>query len=101
MIIELPKLTEEELCELGLRIKEIFEITEDKPIHQVGQIHMQALANYIKTRAGGRVATFVRSAVNILQESVAKGDNFEFNDSYEFITGKVIQEERKTKEAAD
>lgn len=101
VIIDLPELTEEELCELGLRIKEIFEITEDKPIHQVGQIHMQALANYIKTRAGGRVATFVRSAVNILQESVTKGDKFDFNDSYEFIIGKVIQEERKTKEAAD
>jgi len=101
VMIELPELTEKELCNLGLKLKEIFEITEGKPIPQIRQIHMQALANYIKTRAGGRVATFVRSTVNILQESVAKGDNFDFNDSYEFITGKVIQEERKTKEAAD
>jgi len=101
VIIDLPKLTEEELCKLGLKIQEIFEIANGKPIPQIKLVHMQALANYIKTRAGGRVATFVRSAVNILQESVAKGVKFDFNDSYEFITGKVIQEERKTKEAAD
>jgi len=101
VIIELPELTEEELCDLGLKLKEIFEITEGKPIPQIGQIHMQALANYIKTRAGGRVATFVRSAVTILQESVTKGDKFEFNDSYEFIIGKMIREEDKRKAGSD
>jgi hypothetical protein len=95
VIIDLPELTEEELCELGLKIQEIFEIAEGKPIPQIEVVHMKALANYVKTRADRRVGTFVRSAVNVLQESLAKGDEFDFANDYEFIVGKIIQKERE------
>ena len=95
VIIDLPELTEEELCELGLKIQEIFEIAEGKPILQIKLVHMQALANYVNTRTDRRVGTFVRSVVNVLQETLAKGDEFDFAKDYEFIVGKVIQQERE------
>lgn len=94
VIIRLPDLTEEEFYEIASNIKSIFEVARERRIDNIDPSHLRALAGYVKTSAGGRVATLVRSTVQIL-DLAAADEQFDFLREFELVVGRVIADERK------
>jgi len=94
VIVRLPDLTEEQFYEIASKIKSIFEVAREQSIENVQPSHLRALAGYVKTSAGGRVATLVRSTVQILNMAAAD-KQFDFLREFEFVVGRVIADERQ------
>jgi hypothetical protein len=92
VIIELPRLSEEEFYELACRIKRIYEIAEGITLSNLEDDHLKMLASYAIRRTGHRVGTLVRSTVALLQE--ARREDFDFMSNYELIVEGAINRER-------
>lgn len=92
VIVELPKLTEEEFLCLSRNIKDIYEIAESQ-VEAVTDEHLRVLASYVIRRTDARVGTLVRSTVGLLDE--ARAEEFNFSGAYEYLVEQVIQAEQR------
>lgn len=95
VIVELPKLKEEEFFRLAQKIKAVYEIAKGQNLTIINDSHLQSLAHYVQTRTDQRVGAMVRSTVAILDEATSPG--FEFSSKFEFIVEKAMDQEEKDK----
>ncbi len=98
VIVELPRLSEEEFHRLALRIKEIFEVAEEKKTTKVTASDLKLLASYVQQRTDQRVGTMVRSTVSVLRDSLERG--FDFAKRYQVVVENVISEEERERAEA-
>ena len=91
VIVDLPKLTEEEFLELAQNIKSVYEIAMEQKLTMVNNNHLRVLAHYVQTRTDQRVGTMVRSAVAVLDG--ATSPEFDFMTRFELITEKAMEQE--------
>jgi len=91
VIVDLPKLTEEEFFKLAQKIKAVYEVAFGQNLTTVNENHLQLLAHYVWTRTDQRVGTMVRSTVAILDEATAT--DFDFLAKFEFIVEKAMEQE--------
>lgn len=91
VIVELPKLTEEEFFCLAQKIKEVYEVAKGQNLTMVNDNHLRSLAHYIQNRGDQRVGTMVRSTVAILDG--ATSSDFDFLAGFELIVEKIREQE--------
>ena len=91
VIVDLPKLTEEEFFRLAQKIKVVYEVARGQNLTMVNDNHLRSLAHYVQNRTDQRVGTMVRSTVAILDE--ATSPDFDFLARFEFIVEKAIEQE--------
>lgn len=91
VIVELPKLTEEEFFQLAQKIKAVYEVAREQNLTMVNDSHLRSLAHYVKTRTDQRVGTMVRSTVAILDEAISP--EFDFLAKFELIVEKTMEQE--------
>ncbi len=96
VIVELPKLTEEEFFRLAQKIKEVYEVAKEQKLTMVNDNHLRSLAHYIQNRSDQRVGTMVRSTVAILEG--ATSSDFDFLAEFELIVEKVKEQEAKDRD---
>jgi len=92
VIVDLPKLTEEEFFQLAQKIKTVYEVYKGQKLVTINDNDLRLVAHYVQTRTDQRVGTMVRSTVAILDE--ATSPNFNFRKNFEFIVEKVMDQER-------
>jgi len=88
VIIELPKLKEEEFCQLAQNIKSVYEVATGRDLNMINENHLRTLAHYVQSRTDQRVGTMVRSTITILDE--AANPDFDFINKYKFVVEKTI-----------
>lgn len=91
VIVDLPKLTEEEFFSVSKKIKSVFEVAIGKEIETVSDNHLRLLANYVQTRTDQRIGTMVRSTVAIFDAAIL--DGFDFKRKFEVLVEKSINQE--------
>ena len=91
IIVDLPKLTEEEFLELAQNIKSVYEVAMEQKLTMVNDTHLQLLAHYVQTRTDQRVSTMVRSTVVLLDEATSA--EFDFMTRFELIVEKAMHQE--------
>ena len=98
VIVELPKLSQEEFYKLASRIKEIFEVASGKQITNITATQLNLLASYVHQRTDQRVGTLVRSTVFVLNESM--DPDFDFARKYQIVVDDVLSREEKERAEA-
>ncbi len=91
VIVDLPKLTEEEFFRLAQKIKKVYEVARGQNLTMVNDNHLRSLAHYVGIRTDQRVGTMVRSTVMILDE--AASPEFDFMSRFELIVEKTMKQE--------
>ncbi len=91
VIVDLPRLTEEEFFKLATKIKSVYKIAKGKKLKMVKDSHLQSLAHYVQARTDQRVGTMVRSTVLILDEATFPG--FDFLSKFELLVEKAMEQE--------
>jgi len=91
VIVDLPKLTEEEFFRLAQKIKVVYEVARGQNLTMVNDNHLRLLAHYVQNRTDQRVGTMVRSTVAILDG--ATSPDFDFLARFEFIVEKAMEQE--------
>ena len=95
VIVDLPKLTEEEFVKLAHKTKAVYEVAAGRNLTMVNKNHLRSLAHYVQTRTDQRVGTMVRSTVAILDE--ATSPEFDFLARFELIVEKAMEQEAMDK----
>jgi hypothetical protein len=93
VIVDLPKLTEEEFLKLAQNIKSVYEVAMEQKFNNVDDNHLRVLAHYVQTRTDQRVGTMVRSTVAILDEATSA--EFDFLRRFELIAEKALEQEAR------
>lgn len=95
VIVDLPRLTEEEFLKLARKIKAIYEVAKSQSLTMVNDNHLRGLAHYVRARSDQRVGTMVRSTVAILDEATSA--EFDFVRRFELIVEQVKEQEARDK----
>ena len=93
VIVDLPKLTEEQFVELARRIRPIYEASIGRRLTLVTDRHIRDLAHYVHTRTDQRVGTMVRSTVAVFDEATSAG--FDFQKRFELIVENSMEQESR------
>jgi len=92
VIVDLPKLTEDEFFRLAMKIKLLYEVALGKDFSKINENHLRSLAHYVQTRTDQRVGTMVRSTVAILD--AATSQDFDFVKRFELLVEKAMEQEQ-------
>jgi len=92
VIVDLPKLTEDEFFRLAMKIKHLHEVALEKDFSMINENHLRSLAHYVQTRTDQRVGTMVRSTVAILDS--ATSDDFDFVKKFELLVERAMEQEQ-------
>jgi len=93
VIVDLPALTDDQLQQLALRIKDLYQMAYDRRLPQVEDSHIAALVGYVERRASQRnVRALVRSAVALLDEA-RRDSSLDPATKYEALVETILKEE--------
>ena len=93
VIIDLPALTDDQLQQLALRIKELYQVAYDHSLPQVEDSHIAALVGYVERRASQRnIRALVRSTVALLDEA-RRDASLDPVTRYETLVETILKEE--------